>query len=315
MIVNPYTEVKDKPIQTADYYGVDQLGDVRTFQAGFGSKGMRVNQEGMWLGGNTFAEAPFSVDPDGNLIARSGQFKGLIELGGAANENGLLKLYDSSGVQISQLDNGGMVVFGLSKGLRTSPSAAQYALGNVTGFVGASGNSAMTMQAALGILMEFICNTDAAFYMGAFSTGTLTINGKFNVTSDFRIHGHLFQIDDTAGITDNGFDVLIEHGGIVKTAIVPTSKGYRALYCIESPDVWFMDFCKVKKHKWWEFWKKPEYDIDPLFLETVEGDLTFVPTANKDIAQVWGKRKGFKNTRFEKKTKEQFIKNNKFWKN
>ena len=52
--------------------------------------------------------------------------------------------------------------------------------------------------------------------------------------------------------------------GSTKTAIAPSSKGYRALYTNESPEVWFMDFCDSKD------------TIDPLFLEVTEPPYHFI---------------------------------------
>jgi len=83
-----------------------------------------------------------------------------------------------------------------------------------------------------------------------------------------------------------------------KSAIVPTSQGYNALYCAEAPEVWFFDFCKTKK------------DIDPMFLEVTEGEMKFIK-CDKGY-QVWRKRKGHAHKRFESKTALQFYKNEAF---
>jgi hypothetical protein len=98
-----------------------------------------------------------------------------------------------------------------------------------------------------------------------------------------------------------------------KNAILPTTKGYRALSCVESPEVWFMDFCKGKKKHWWKFWDD-EYELQPdtLFMEVTEKPYIAMPTLVKGVVQIWGKRKGFPQ-RFEEKTEEQFKKNDDFW--
>ena len=104
-----------------------------------------------------------------------------------------------------------------------------------------------------------------------------------------------------------------------KSAIVPTSKGYNALYCIESPEVWFMDFCEgtrvLNTFSGWKFWKwfldwkvKP----DPMFLETTEAPFVIMPTGKKGIIQIWGKRRGHAGKRFESKTREEYDKNEEF---
>lgn len=112
-------------------------------------------------------------------------------------------------------------------------------------------------------------------------------------------------------------DITLSYGGnfklngTTKTAIVPTSQGYKALYCTESPEVWFMDFARIERS--WKFWKKPKILVDKTFLEITEAPYITMPTLDKNIVQVWGKRKGFKDTRFESKTQEEFDRNNVFW--
>lgn len=101
------------------------------------------------------------------------------------------------------------------------------------------------------------------------------------------------------------------YNGNTKTAIVPTSKGYRALYSMESPEVWFMDFARIE-HKWWQFWKKPTYVVDITFLEVASGPYVIMPTLSKGWVQIWGHRKGYEKTRFEEKTEEEFKKNEEF---
>lgn len=108
--------------------------------------------------------------------------------------------------------------------------------------------------------------------------------------------------------------------GFPKTAIVPTSKGYRALYTNESPELWFMDFCRGERkfsfRKTWKFWKWGFDWIthpDLMFLEVTVAPYVAMPTLMKGIVQLWGHRKGFEKTRFEEKTEEEFKKNNEFW--
>jgi len=86
-----------------------------------------------------------------------------------------------------------------------------------------------------------------------------------------------------------------------KTAIVPTSEGYKALYCAESPETWFFDFCETKE------------TIDPMFLEVTEGDIKFIKLEDGTY-QVWRRRRGKADLRFTPKTAEQFNKNEAFYK-
>ena len=142
--------------------------------------------------------------------------------------------------------------------------------------------------------------------------------GSRHVTlnSNINMGGH--NIDGGASIYLNGHELKasttyqkINYDGLDKTAIVPTLKGYQALYSIESPEVWFVDFAKVE-HKWWQFWKKPNYIVDKTFLEVTVPPYIPMPTLVKGWVQVWGKRKGHENKRFEEKTEAEFKKNEEF---
>jgi hypothetical protein len=115
---------------------------------------------------------------------------------------------------------------------------------------------------------------------------SLTSAGDIGIDTDNKIN-----LDADDGVFINGSQ---------KTAIVPTSQGYRALYCMESPEVWFMDFCESKKK------------IDPLFLEVTEGEMKFIKVEGGGY-QVWRRRKGHAGFRFEEKTQREYDKNNLFW--
>jgi len=91
----------------------------------------------------------------------------------------------------------------------------------------------------------------------------------------------------------------INLGGTDKTAIVLTKGGFKALYCAESPEVWFFDFCESKEK------------IDPTFLEVTVAPYRFIKCEDGGY-QVWGKRKGHEEKRFEAKTQEEFEKNEEF---
>lgn len=90
--------------------------------------------------------------------------------------------------------------------------------------------------------------------------------------------------------------------GSPKAAIVPTKSGYRALYCLESPEVWFFDFVKDLNN------------IDDTFLDVTSSEQNVLKTDQGEYL-VFRKRKGHEDTRFEQKTLEQFNSNNKFWGN
>ena len=92
----------------------------------------------------------------------------------------------------------------------------------------------------------------------------------------------------------------IRVNGNWKTAIVPTKNdGYRALYCMESPEIWFMDFVGENKM------------LSTIFDEVTEGECKYIKVEGGGY-QVWRRRKNTSGIRFEKKTKAQFLQNEKF---
>jgi len=101
-----------------------------------------------------------------------------------------------------------------------------------------------------------------------------------------------------SGVISNGAGQFSWWNG--KSAVLPTSEGYRALYCLESPEIWFMDFCDAQKQ------------LDPLFVEVTEPPYRYIRCEDGGY-QVWGKRKNLGKIRFEEKSEKEFIENNKFW--
>jgi hypothetical protein len=136
-------------------------------------------------------------------------------------------------------------------------------------------------------------------------------NHNINGCTGVYLNGHYLTNGNSSG--------EIKMDGSNKTAIVPTSKGYNALYCMESPEVWFMDFCvgqrKFSFRKTWKFWKWGFDWIacpDTMFLEVTLPPYVIMPTLVKGVVQVWGHRKGHETKRFEEKTKAEFAKNEAF---
>ena len=129
--------------------------------------------------------------------------------------------------------------------------------------------------------------------------GNLDMNG-YDIDGGDTIYLNGTKISGSGGDVINIGNHYIDMNGSDKLAIVPTSKGFRSLYCTESPEVWFMDFCESKDK------------IDPLFLEVTVKPYHFIKCDGGEY-QVWGKRKGFENKRFESKTQKEFEANNLFW--
>ena len=64
----------------------EQLNHVAYLQVGAGNRSLKMDDEGFWIGAKKFVDAPFSVDPDGNMIATSLTISGYIAVGGAASD-------------------------------------------------------------------------------------------------------------------------------------------------------------------------------------------------------------------------------------
>lgn len=77
MIIKAFDEIPEKAFTPLkDIYGVQTLDNISSMQIGAGAKSFKADQSGIWLGGNKFVDAPFSVDMDGNVIASSADFSG-----------------------------------------------------------------------------------------------------------------------------------------------------------------------------------------------------------------------------------------------
>lgn len=78
IINGAFNSVKRKGIPTKDgVAGYGNLNQTSNIAIGIGSKVFRADDSGIWLGGATFAAAPFRVDMLGNLTATSASFPNL----------------------------------------------------------------------------------------------------------------------------------------------------------------------------------------------------------------------------------------------
>lgn len=164
--------------------------------------------------------------------------------------------------------------------------------------------------------------SNSAMYMASGNSKKLILFGDNGVSlgtnqGDTEIGntgtGDIKLVTNTGEISGNGTTIVMADG--TKLAIVPTSQGYKSLYCVESPEVWFFDFCYGRKVRKFPFLWKWEWEVkpDPLFIETTEAPYLIILTGIANTVQIWGKRRGLANKRFESKTKQEFEANNDFW--
>lgn len=136
-------------------------------------------------------------------------------------------------------------------------------------------------------------------HIGTSSSGTLIYKRggvtKAEFGNNLTLQGYLYQ-PNVNYIELDGYRLTLTAN---KTAIVPTSRGFNALYCMESPEVWFMDFVKRKNR------------LDPMFEEVTVPPYHYIKCSGGGY-QVWGKRKGHENKRFETKSEAEFLANERF---
>ena len=259
----------------------------------------QIGEENQFGSSRKLRFGPLRIAKDG-LIANNGTVDAV-----KVDANGFHG-YDSSGTEKIAITPSGAVGYGTDN---TSWSFTDAPGGDVKGAMGYNASSTPASFSIIGTDAALMCGTlagNSAFY---------TSSGDLFVASNLVSGGGSVYIkgESTDTLVDSGFYIYDFTGGgyVEKTAIVPTSKGFNALYCTESPEVWFMDFARIKRT--WKFWKKPEIIADSMFLEVSSPPYIFIPTLDKKIVQIWGKRKGLENKRFEYKSEKEYKANNEFW--
>jgi hypothetical protein len=224
-----------------------------------------------------------------------------VEMSGSSNT---LKVYNGS-TTIIQMDSGGLLIkAGNVASFGSSGSAAQIYQNDETGDFLITNSGHVKIGSGSSSNVSFFTSANEQFRVSSdknISYNDLSIHGELEVQRDYiKLKEHNSSSYVNVSFTSSGGDAKIYVDGNTKTAIMPTSEGYRALYCIESPEVWFMDF--VKKDK----------KLDPLFEEVTEGECKFIKLQDGDY-QVWRRRKGYINKRFGEMSKAQYISNKFFW--
>ena len=104
--INPFNDVRDVSLPNSGDLGQETMPNVASMKVGAGAKAFKADESGIWLGGNKFEDAPFSVDMDGNIVAttlslgaylsKAGtgqQLTGSIRINDGANDIILIGLY------------------------------------------------------------------------------------------------------------------------------------------------------------------------------------------------------------------------------
>lgn len=160
-------------------FGQDIMREIQELQVGYGSKVMRVDQSGLWLGGETFATATFSVDMDGNVIAESyataASGERIVIGTGDTNQ---IKFYDDNDLygilEVHNISGSGYITLGVVAGDTIEAGM------RIDVDVGASGFNSV----------EIVSNGGGFFTNGNASSGFNDIIGKTTTGGDkfFGIH-------------------------------------------------------------------------------------------------------------------------------
>lgn len=215
----PYEPVGDK----------SDLRDVRQLQVGFGSKVFRVDREGMWAGAERFADAPFSVDWEGNMTATSLDLSGYLEIGEALSDIGsgnITGTYIASGAittsKLSATAIDGMTITGAL--IRTSSSGGRVVMDDSTDSLqvyDTSGNLRMeldndelTFYNASEAERGGIKANTTEVYFHALNGGNLHLEAEGSLyTIIFTVAGTTMGYFSQGGLTLND-DLLAGGGGI-----------------------------------------------------------------------------------------------------
>lgn len=198
--------------------GLDYLDRVAGMQVGQGTRVMRVDESGIWLGAKTFALAPFSVDMDGNLIATSATIRGDIILGGAGNVNGTLSLLDASSVEQILLDNTGITI---NNGKLTIKDGTNTAIMDSTGLIGSTQFETQSVRDANTFNTTSSTYVDITNMSVVTSSFTRTIPAVCHIVANFRV-------DDTGDWEGTGSIGLNLDGSIPADSVSLTRDGYRS---------------------------------------------------------------------------------------
>lgn len=250
---------------------------------------------------------------------------GTIVLGGTLNGSGLMQIKNPSGSVIIQGDNTGHHYFDgtvatekitLNEGGFTAYNTGgtkviEVDAGGLYGYdgavitthIGAGDNyfsGAMNIRDATGGTLMGQVGMDVNSKVNLYASGDTYLESGADV--HIKASDDIY-LDAGSGGSGHNVDITCDNFYInseAKTVVLPTSQGYRALYCTESPEVWFMDFIPDSK------------ELSPLFQEVTIPPYRFIKCEDGGF-QVWGKRKDQATKRFEEMTEEQYKKNNKFW--
>ncbi len=84
-VIEAFNDIVSKPFPRLEgLAGMADLRDVAAIQVGVGARAFKGDESGIWLGANKWADAPFRVDMNGNMVASSAVFGQYISKAGTS---------------------------------------------------------------------------------------------------------------------------------------------------------------------------------------------------------------------------------------
>lgn len=130
---NPYDNIPYLPIEdlnSTNQGGAQFFSNVKQLQVGYGSSVFRVDRDGMWAGAEQFADAPWSVDWEGNMIANSVTLAGYLATGEALADIG------TGNITSTYIANGAIITDKLAANAVTAAKISVTELSAITANVG-----------------------------------------------------------------------------------------------------------------------------------------------------------------------------------
>lgn len=243
--ISVFKDIETAPAETMPQ---DQrmLNKVENFQVGFGSKVLRVDQDGLWLGSEKFANAPFKVDMEGNLTATSVTLSGYLQVGEALSDIG------AGNITGTYIANGAVVTSKLAANSVTASKISVSELSAISADIGSvtSGTitGALIRTSSSGARVEIDDNSDSIIIYDSSNDARIEIYDNlinFNDNSEVRV-ASIYASDSANLLIDAsnqaGSNVLINAGTSGNVILSTGGNNYLGLGQGDIEVYTFMDF-------------------------------------------------------------------------
>lgn len=219
---------------------------LETLQVGFGGRVLRVDRNGIWLGAEKFADAPFSVDMDGNIVATTLNLSGYLEIGEALADIG------AGNITGTYIANGAIITSKIAANAVTADKISVNELSAISADIGSvtSGTitGALIRTSSSGSRVEIDDSTDSIEIYDSSGDLRLEIYDNlinFNDPSEIRVASIYASASSNLLIDASnqaGSNVLINAGTSGSVIIATGSNNYMEFGAGDIEVYTFMDF-------------------------------------------------------------------------